>query len=94
VLQALTTSAGEPPRVGFTVTKKTGNAVERNRIRRRLRAAVAGCRNLETATDYVLVGRRAALTLPFERLITDLEGGFAALARETKAPDRSLDERK
>jgi ribonuclease P protein component len=82
VLQALKAGAARPARIGFTVTKKTGNAVERNRIRRRLKAAVAGCHNLETATDYVLVGRRAALTLPFERLVTDLESGFAALSRE------------
>ncbi len=87
VLQALRMSdesGDRPARVGFTVTRKTGNAVERNRIRRRLRAAVAAAGNLETATDYVLVGRRAALTLKFERLVTDLESGFAALARDPK----------
>ena len=50
--------------------------------------AVGG--HLETATDYVRVGRRAALTLHFQRLITDLEPGLAALSRNRQAPDRSI----
>jgi len=93
VLQALKVAGdGErPSRVGFTVTRKTGNAVVRNRIRRRLRAAVnAAGGNLESATDYVLVGRRAALTLQFQRLVTDLETGLAALSHNRQAPDRSV----
>ena len=82
---------GRPPRIGFTVTRKIGNAVVRNRIRRRLKAAVdAAGGHLETATDYVLVGRRAALTLHFQRLVTDLETGLAALSRNPSAPDRSI----
>ena len=53
-----------PIRVGFTVTKKNGTATERNRIRRRLREVV---RRLDVISmrphhDYVLVGRREALT--------------------------------
>ena len=75
------------PRFGFTVTKKIGNAVVRNRIRRRLREAV---RRAETgaqpATDYVLVARRAALTLQFERLVTDLTTGFEILSRQSDRP--------
>jgi ribonuclease P protein component len=94
VLQALKAAGLEgvrQPRVGFTVTRKIGNAVVRNRIRRRLKAAVnAVGGNLETATDYVLVGRRAALTLQFQRLVTDLETGLAALSQNRQAPDRSV----
>jgi len=85
VLQALTAAdeKGRPPRFGFTVTKKIGNAVVRNRIRRRLREAVRRAEGrAEAATDYVLVGRRAALTLQFERLVTDLMSGFEALSRQ------------
>jgi ribonuclease P protein component len=93
VLQALKAPAGnegQPARVGFTVTRKIGNAVVRNRIRRRLKAAVAAAGgHLETATDYVLVGRHAALTLQFERLVTDLETGLTALTQHRQAPDRS-----
>ncbi len=71
-----------PPRFGFTVTTKIGNAVVRNRIRRRLREVVRSAEHgAEKATDYVLVARRPALTLTFERLVTDLLGGFATAAR-------------
>ena len=88
VLQALTVagesgekSRNRAPRFGFTVTRKIGNAVVRNRIRRRLREAVRLAEaSAEPSTDYVLVGRRAALTLQFERLVTDLMSGFAALS--------------
>ena len=94
VLQALTVSGNSgdrPPRVGFTVTRKTGNAVVRNRIRRRLKAAIAAAvEGLESATDYVVIGRRAALTLQFQRLVTDLETGLAALSRNRQAPDRPV----
>ena len=70
-----------PPRFGFTVTKKIGNAVVRNRIRRRLRAAAkAAALHAKPGTDYVVVARAPALTLPFDRLVTDLIAGLAALA--------------
>lgn len=73
--------AATPPRFGFTATKKLGNAVTRNRIRRRLKEAVrlvapgaasAGC-------DYVLIAREAAATRPFAALERDLAAAFAAL---------------
>ena len=68
------------PRFGFTVSKKTAvKAVERNRIRRRLREAVrlAGAENARLGHDYVLVGRRGALTEPF----TDLTSALADAMR-------------
>ena len=94
VLQALSVggeSRDRPPRFGITVTRKIGNAVVRNRIRRRLREAVrtAAPGHAEAATDYVLIGRRAALTLPFGQLVTDLMNGFAALSRDKNADNRS-----
>lgn len=67
-----------PFRVGFTVTKKTGNAVERNRIKRRLRAAIS----LETLPvalsghDAVLIARREALTMPFDTLVDGIAKGL------------------
>jgi ribonuclease P protein component len=76
VLQAAKTRSDGDPRMGYTVTKKTGNSVERSRIKRRLRAAVASL-DLDIAqigADYVLVGRRAALSQPFEDLLKDLKG--------------------
>lgn len=68
----------EPPRFGFTVTRKVGNAVVRNRIKRRLRETV---RLLEPdfakpGFDYVLVGRKAALTRPFGDMLRDLKQAF------------------
>ena len=93
VLQALDSSdAARAPRFGFTVTKKTGNAVVRNRIRRRLREAVRLSAGdvARPGVDYVLIGRRAALTLPFDRLVDDLRSGLGALGRNARdAGDRS-----
>lgn len=63
-----------PPRIGFTVTRKQGNAVERNRIRRRLREAIRSGpdRDMEAGNDYVIVGRRDVLTVPFDKLRSEL----------------------
>jgi len=59
--------------VGFTVSKKVGNSPERNRVRRRLREVVrlTPSSRLRPGHDYVLIGRRAALQLPFEQLFED-----------------------
>lgn len=63
--------------IGFTVTKQTGNSPERNRIRRRLRAAVTACETgFLPQHDYVLVGRREALSMPFGRLVSELSGAI------------------
>ncbi|HLV83589.1 MULTISPECIES: ribonuclease P protein component [Devosia] len=71
-LQVVAAPMAEPG-IGFTVTKKTGNSPERNRIKRRLRAAVTACaRDFLPAHDYVLVGRREALSEPFAKLVADL----------------------
>lgn len=62
-------------RVGFTVSRKVGNAVARNRARRRLRAAVervVGAHARE-GRDYVLIGRAGTLRRPFDALVADLE---------------------
>jgi len=67
----------EEPGIGFTVTKKTGNAPERNRIKRRLRAAVRACESgFRPRHDYVLVGRRDALTMPFHKLVGELSAAL------------------
>src|SRR6185369_10014831 len=51
--------AGEKVRVGFTASRKVGNAVVRNRAKRRLRAAAAEilARDGRPGTDYVLIAR-------------------------------------
>jgi ribonuclease P protein component len=78
--------AAESARVGFTVTKKVGNAVVRNRIRRRLKEALRAASPLETRADcdYVLVARREALGRPFAALIDDLRQAFRAIGRNDK----------
>jgi ribonuclease P protein component len=81
VLQARGRGDEGPVRVGFTVSKKVGGAVERNRVRRRLREVVrlSGADILRAGHDYVLIGRRAALSLPFERMTKDFDGALRRL---------------
>jgi ribonuclease P protein component len=76
VLQARDREDKGAARVGFTVSRKVGTAVERNRVRRRLREIVRRSAAMRPGHDYVLVGRRAALGLPFERLIEELDGAL------------------
>ena len=77
-------------RVGFTVSRKVGNAVARNRARRRLRAAAALVlpRRAAPGHDYVIVGRAATLTRTFPGLMEDLEAGLRRLGlwRDEAAP--------
>jgi ribonuclease P protein component len=81
VLQAHKRAESGPIRVGFTVSKKVGGAVERNRVRRRLREIVrlSAAASLCAGHDYVLIGRRAALSLPFGRIHEDFQGALRRL---------------
>jgi ribonuclease P protein component len=62
-------------RVGFTVSKKVGDAVRRNRARRRLKAAAAAVLpiNARPGYDYVLIGRKGTLDRPFGDLLSDID---------------------
>lgn len=68
-------SAGEDMRVGFTASRKVGNAVARNRARRRLRAAARQVlrASAKPGHDYVIIARQATLSRAFADLVGDLE---------------------
>ena len=67
-------------RVGYTASRKVGNAVARNRARRRLRAAVAAVLpRAQGRTDYVVIARKGTLTRPFPALTGDLETALRRL---------------
>ena len=70
-------------RVGFTASRKVGNAVLRNRAKRRLRAAAAAVlpRLGRPGTDYVLVARGDTASRPFAELLADLESAVRQLDR-------------
>jgi ribonuclease P protein component len=84
VVQGRRREDGGPIRVGFTVTKKNGSATERNRIRRRLRELVRrlDALSMRPHSDYVLVGRRAALTSDFSSMLDDLRSALQRLDRQ------------
>ncbi len=85
VLQVRARPDGGPARLGLTVTKKVGNAVVRNRTRRRLREAarIVLASSPVEAMDLVLIGRDATRARPFAALLGDLR---RALARTGALP--------
>ena len=72
---------GEELSVGFTASRKVGNAVTRNRARRRLRAAVEKVMPLHAAPefDYVVIARAGTVVRPFDALTRDLETALKRL---------------
>lgn len=86
--EGLAGAEAEAPRFGFTVTKKLGKAVDRNRIRRRLKAAV-GLLAPSLALpgyDYVLVARAQARDRAFTDVKKDLERAFLRVHHAPAAP--------
>ncbi|MFT0892172.1 ribonuclease P protein component [Pseudochelatococcus sp. G4_1912] len=78
------------PRFGLTVTKKTANAVGRNRIRRRLRALLYNLRPFwpDADIDFVIVGRAEMLTAGVDVITSDLKRAFSSPPRQGNPRDR------
>jgi ribonuclease P protein component len=94
VLQAGPRGAPSEIGIGFTASRRIGNAVARNRARRRLRAAVRAILpgGARPGYDYVLVARPAILTCPFNLVLSDLATAFARVVRQRRAPDPPADD--
>jgi ribonuclease P protein component len=91
-LQAVRRADPGEARFGFTITKKTGNAVERARMRRRLKEAIRTSPGLplREGHDYVFVARRDALITPFAALSTQIVRALAEIgAKLDRMPQAS-----
>ena len=71
-------------RIGYTASKKIGNAVCRNRAKRRLRAVCRALLPLEAANgyDYVIIARHAVLDIPYKRLYKELKFALSEIKQE------------
>jgi ribonuclease P protein component len=90
-------SAGEAEilRVGFTASRRVGNAVARNRAKRRLRAAADTvlARRGKPGMDYVLIARAETGARRYAQLLADLEGALRQIDRPHARDDAARETR-
>lgn len=86
VLQMRVREDEAPARVGYTASRKVGNAVARNRSRRRLRAAVNDvlASRARPGHDYVLIARAATAGRPYDDLLADLAGALDRIEKKAR----------
>ena len=82
ILQAVPTGRPEC-RLGLTASRKVGNAVRRNRARRRLRALARTelANRARSGTDYVMIARQGTAERPWDDLVADLHKSLGYLHR-------------
>ena len=92
VLQARRKTGQDHIGIGYTATKKTGNAVARNRIKRRLRAAAQEVLTAKgkPGFDYVLIGRAGTVDRPWQSLLDDLTQALQ-MVHQNRRPKTSRD---
>jgi ribonuclease P protein component len=96
VLQVRPRGDDGPARIGLTVSRKVGNAVERNRVKRRLRDMLrrTDADDIRPGYDYVLVARQVAISEPFSRLAEDFTSALRRYAAGRAQPARRADNRR
>lgn len=93
VIQARRCRGSDDIRVGFTATKKIGNAVARNHAKRRLRAAASQLIGTfgRAGVDYVFIARKDTGDIAWQRLLDDMESALVSLADLLDRPDPRAD---
>ncbi|MGA3316010.1 MAG: ribonuclease P protein component [Candidatus Korobacteraceae bacterium] len=80
---------GNTPRVGFTVGKVLGGAVERNRIRRRMREAVRlSARVCDGPIDVVFNPRKSVGNVPFAELVNEVTRALRLAAQRARTGEQ------
>ncbi len=72
---------GQMVAIGFTASKKVGNAVKRNKARRRLKEAARSTitKHGQASWSYVFIARGAAISYPYEKILSDMKWALVKL---------------